>query len=140
MSRTPSFVIKNPRCLVNGVELTDCVQEAEVTLSKQSISDTSSGDNAEHFAVGLEQDKVTVTLRQNFDAAKVDATLYALWAGNTEFTLEVAAAAAPQSSTNPGWIFTALILDYVPLTGKVGDLAVVKQDFVINSVVSRDVT
>ncbi|MFA4974747.1 MAG: hypothetical protein WC683_19260 [bacterium] len=140
MPRTASFVIKTPQVLVNNVDLSDTVQEAEITLSKAMLDDTSSGDNALHYTPGLEQNKASITFRQSFEAAKVDATLYALWAADTEFELKVAPASGTNSATNPAWVFDAVIGDYVPLSGKVGDLLPVKQDFVINSVVSRDIT
>ncbi len=140
MPRTASFVLKTPQVTINSVDLSDCIQEAEVTLSKTAIGDTSSGDNAEHFCAGLEQNKCSVTMRQTFEAAKVDATLRPLWTNDTEFEVKLTPASGTNSATNPGFTFNCLLLDYPVLSGKVGDLGVVKVDFTVNSVVSVDIT
>jgi hypothetical protein len=140
MPRTASVVIKNPKILINNVDLSDCIRECEVVLSKASVSDTSSGDLAEHFKAGLEQNKCSATLRQQFDAAAVDATLRPLWTNETEFVVEVSPVNTTNSATNPGFTFNCLLLDYPVLSGKPGDLLETKIDFVVNSVVSVDVT
>lgn len=140
MPRTASFVLKTPQATINSVDLSDCVQEAEVTLSKAALGDTSSGDSAEHFCAGLEQNKASVTLRQTFQAAKVDATLRPLWQNDTEFEVKIVPASGTCSATNPGFTLNCLLLDYPVLSGKVGDLQAAKIDFTVNSVVSVDIT
>jgi len=140
MPRTASFVYKTPQATINSVDLSDCVRESEVVLSKVAIGDTSSGDLAEHFTAGLEQNKCSVTLRQTFEAAKVDATLRPLWQNDTEFEVKISPASGTNSATNPGFTFNCILLDYPVLAGKPGDLAETKIDFTVNSVVSVDIT
>jgi hypothetical protein len=111
-----------------------------VTLAKASVDDTSSGDSADHFKAGLQQNKCSVTLRNQFDASKVYATLQPLWANETTFDVKIVPASGACTSTNPGFVFDCILLELPVLNGKPGDLQEAKIEFTVNSVVSIDTT
>lgn len=123
------FVLRDCVITINGVDFTDHTASVEVALSKKSIDTTNfSGGGAEATA-GLKADTITVELQQDFAAAEVDATLYPLYNNENEFTVTVKPHAAAVSATNPLYSATCLLLDYTPLSGKVGDLSSTKVKF-----------
>ncbi|WP_218020840.1 hypothetical protein, partial [Nocardia grenadensis] len=65
-----------------------------------------------------------------YDAGSVDAILYPLYdTDGAEFTVKVRPRAAAKSATNPEYTGTCILMEYQPLTGKVGDLSETKVEF-----------
>lgn len=118
------LILKNCMIVINSVDLSDHVSQVEVAMSKDDVDTTSfaGGGGREHTA-GLNGDKFTVELQQDYAAAKVDATLYPLYSNNTEFTVAVRPTNGAKATTNPEYSGTCVVLDYTPLTGSPGDLS-----------------
>lgn len=123
------FVMRNCVVTVNGVDLTDHTASVEVALSKKSVDTTNFSGGGSEAVAGLKDDTFTVELQQDFAAAEVDATLWPLYNGETEFTVTVKPFAAAVSATNPLYSATCILLDYTVLSGKPGDLASTKIKF-----------
>lgn len=123
------LVLRNCVITVNGVDFSDHCSSVEVNLKKKAIDTTNfSGGGAEAVA-GLKSDAFVVTFQQDFAAAEVDATLYPLYNNETEFTVTVKPTNAAVSATNPLYSATCILLEYMPLSGKVGELSDTKVTF-----------
>lgn len=123
------LVLKDCVITVNGADLSDHVSSVEISLKKDAIDTTNfSGGGREQIA-GLKSDEFTVNFQQDFDAAEVDAILYPLWNGETEFVVTVKPRAAAVSVSNPLYSGTCILLEYQPLAGKVGDLSETQVSF-----------
>ena len=120
------FVMLNCSVVVNGVDFTDHISDVEIALSKKSVDTTNFSGGGFEQVQGLRQDVFTLNFQQDFAAAQVDATLYPLYANGTEFVVVVKPTAAAVSATNPTYTGTCILLEYTPLTGKVGSLAEMK--------------
>lgn len=119
-------VLKDCYIVVNGTNLSDHVSQVAVNLSKDDVETTSfSGGGRERMA-GLKDDSFELNFQQDFAPASVDAVLYPLYDNETEFEVEVRAADAAVSATNPSYTGTCILLEYSPLDGKVGDLSETK--------------
>lgn len=119
-------VLKDCYIVVNGTNLSDHVSQVSVNLSKDDVETTSfSGGGRERMA-GLKDDSFELNFQQDFAPASVDAVLYPLFDNETEFDVEVRAADAAVSATNPSYTGTCILLEYSPLDGKVGDLSETK--------------
>ena len=69
------FYIKDPVVTVNGVNFSDHVSQAEITLVKDELDTTNfSGGGRERMA-GLKDDSFVLNFQQDFAAAQVAATL-----------------------------------------------------------------
>lgn len=117
------FVMKNCRVEVNAVDFTDHVSSVEVSLSKDDVETTSFSGSGRERVAGLRNEKFTVNFQQDFAAASVDATLWPLYNGETEFTVKIRPTASAIGPTNPEYTATCVLLEYQPLTGKAGDLS-----------------
>jgi hypothetical protein len=121
------YVNKDITVLVNAVDLTTYVTNVEVVKAVDSVESTSmssSSTNGHTFVGGIQNNTVTISFNQDFAATKVNATLTALVGVQT--TVVVRPTSAAVGATNPNFTLTgALMSEYRPVTGAVGDLATV---------------
>lgn len=108
---------------VNGVNFSSHVNSVEVQLKKDDINTTNFGGDGRERAAGLKDDMFTINFQQDFAAGVVDDVLYPLWDLETEFTVKVRPTSAAVSSNNPEYSATCILLDYQPVSGKVGELS-----------------
>jgi hypothetical protein len=117
------LVLRDCYVVVNGVNFSDHCSSVEVNLSKDEVETTNFSGSGRERVAGLKDDNFVLNFQQDFAAAQVDATLYPLWNNETEFTVEVRPTSSAASTTNPKYTATCILLEYQPLSGKVGDLS-----------------
>lgn len=123
------FVLRTCQVVINGVNFSDHVDSVEVTTKKKSIDTTNFSGGGTEATAGLKEDQFVINFQQDFGAAEVDATLWPLFNNETEFTVAVRPQTAAISTTNPEFSATCLLLEYTPLSGKVGELSSAKVTF-----------
>jgi hypothetical protein len=134
-------VLKDCQVFVNAVDFTDHVSSVEIDVKKDDIDTTSfNGQGREHQA-GLQDNSFKLNFQQDFNAASVDATLFPLWQNETEFFVAVRPHTLVVSATNPEFYATCILLEYAPLSGKVGDLSETSVSFPVQrGTFTRDTT
>lgn len=123
------LVLRNCVTTVNGVDFSDHISSVEVSLKKASVDTTNFSGGGKEQVAGLKSDEFTLNFQQDFAAANVDATLYPLYNNETEFVVTVKPTTGAVSATNPLYSGTCILLEYTPLSGKVGDLSDTKVKF-----------
>lgn len=123
------LVLRNCVITVNGVDFSSHVSSVEVSLKKASVDTTNFSGGGKEQVAGLKDDEFTVTFQQNFAASQVDATLYPLYNNETEFPVTVKPTVGAVTVNNPLYSGTCILLEYQPLSGKVGDLSETKVKF-----------
>ncbi len=108
---------------INGYDFSDHASSVTISLKKNGVDTTNFSGGGKEQVAGLKDDTIEVTLQQDFDAASVDSVLYPLWDTEIEFPVKVRPTAAATSASNPEYSATCILLEYQPLTGKVGDLS-----------------
>jgi hypothetical protein len=114
---------------VQGVDFSDHVSSVEVSMKKKSIDTTNFSGGGSEATAGLKEDEFTITFQQDFAAGEVDSILYPLYDTEVEFTVKVRPFAGAKSDTNPEYSATCILLEYQPLSGKVGELSDSKVKF-----------
>lgn len=114
-------VLTNASLVFNSIDLSDHVRSVTVTMSSEDVDITAMGATARAHTPGLRDDRVEVEFFQDYAASKVDQTLAGYVGNATGATLVVKPVATTVSSTNPSYTMTAILLDYQPLSGTVGD-------------------
>ncbi len=114
---------------INGVDLSDHVKGVDFTYEAEALDDTLMGDDTRSNLAGLKNWSCSVTFAQDYDAAKVDATLFDL-VGAAAFAVRV----RPDNSDGPGATNQnlngqAILGSYPPITGAVGDFHEVTVNF-----------
>src|SRR5258707_754079 len=90
-------------------------------MTYADVDTTAFGQGAKTRTAGLGDHKVTLEFQQDYSAASVEATLWPL-RGKTVAIVAKALNAAT-STLNPAYSLIALVTQWKPLEGKVGDLA-----------------
>lgn len=119
------FVFKDAFLSVNAVVLSDHVESLTLNYSADTPEKTSMGDDSKTRLPGLKDWSIDVTFRQDFiapGAGAVDATLFSL-IGAAAFAIEVRPTADAVGVTNPKFTGNALLSNYSPLGGTIGDVA-----------------
>lgn len=119
----PAEVITDAFISVNGIDLSDQVKQVTINYSAEIKDDFGvMGDKSIRRGVGLKDWSMGIEFLQNFDAAKVDATIFPL-VGAAEFPMKVRKSKTDAiSATNPEFQGNGLIDgDYSILGASVGE-------------------
>ena len=134
------IVLTDAFCSINGVDLSDHI--ANVTLSTtDDVIDTtgfSSTSAAGRTRVaGLSDNSVTLEFHQDFATSSVEQTIYPLLGTTT--TLIVKPTSEIVSAGNPSYTFTALVSEWQPLSGAVGELSTASITWPISGTITKGV-
>lgn len=114
--------------VVNGVDLTGAARSVTLNFGAEMLDKTAMGDLTRQMFPGLKVWSITAELNQDFATSAtggghvVDGTLFGL-VGSTGFTVYTQPnATANVSDTNPRFTGTAVLENYNPMQGNVGDM------------------
>jgi hypothetical protein len=137
------LVLTNVEVTIGAVDLSNHI--ASVTLgSTYDVLETTAfaGGNVPAAAktriAGLVDNSVTFEFHQDFSAASVEATIYPLLGTVVACTVKPVDAAV--AADNPEYQFNALVSEWTPLNGAVGELATASVTWPISGPVTKDVT
>lgn len=118
------FVLRDAYVTVNGTDLSDHVSSVTITTTRPEVDVTSMGDAFQSFVGGIPDATIEVAYFQDFAASSVDQVHWPLVTTSADANFYVfvrGKKATAGSSTNPGYLMSALILgDYNPIAGDVG--------------------
>ncbi len=115
------FVWKNPYVLINAVDLSDHVKQATLDYKAELVDDTCGGDNTRTRLGGIKDWTLTLEFAQDYAAGEVDASLFAQ-VGNS-IAIEVRPDTGAVAATNPKYTGNAIIENYQPFGGQIGEQA-----------------
>ena len=137
------IVLTNVEVTIGAVDLSNHI--ASVTLgSTYDVVETTAfaGGNVPNAAktrqAGLVDNSVTFEFHQDFAAASVETTIYPLLGTVVACTVKPIDAAV--AADNPEYQFNALVSEWTPLNGAVGELATASVTWPITGVITKDVT
>jgi len=137
------LVLTNVEVTIGAVDLSNHI--ASVTLgSTYDVLETTAfaGGNVPAAAktriAGLVDNSVTFEFHQDFAASSVEATIYPLLGTVVAVTVKPVDAAI--AADNPEYQFNALVSEWTPLNGAVGELATASVTWPISGPVVKDVT
>ena len=132
------LVLTNAKVTINSVNLSDHI--ASITLSTSSdVVDTTgfSSTAARARVAGLADNSVTLEFHQDYATSNVEATIYPLIGTTT--SVVVTPVDTTVSGTNPSYTFTALVAEWQPLSGAVGELATASVTWPISGAITKAV-
>ena len=137
------IVLTNVEVTIGAVDLSNHI--ASVTLgSTYDVVETTAfaGGNVPAAAktrqAGLVDNSVTFEFHQDFAASSVEATIYPLLGTVAACTVKPVDAAV--AADNPEYQFNALVSEWTPLNGAVGELATASVTWPITGPITKDVT
>jgi hypothetical protein len=132
------IVLTNAYISVGGVDLSDLV--ASVTLNETfDIVETTafSSTAAKTRVAGLEDNSVTLEFHQDFATGEVEQTIYPLL--GTAAAVIVKPNGSSTSAFNPSYTCSAIISEWTPINGSVGELATASVTWPITGAITKAV-
>jgi hypothetical protein len=132
------IVLTNAFISVGGVDLSDLV--ASVTLSETfDVVETTafSSTAAKTRVAGLEDNSVTLEFHQDFATSEVEQTIYPLL--GTAAAVIVNPNGSSTGALNPSYSFDAIISEWTPINGSVGELATASVTWPVTGAITKAV-
>lgn len=123
---------------INGIDLSDHCRSVQLNYEAEILDDTAMGTSGTRSnRPGLKNWTLTVEFYQDFAAANVDATLFAL-IGAVAFPIIIRPVkATPVGATNPNFTGNAVLESYPPITGEIGVIGMASATFRCAGVLTR---
>jgi hypothetical protein len=131
----PKIVLTDAKVTINSVVLSDHISSITIDTKDDIIETTGFGSTAKTRVAGLADNSVMLDFFQDFAATNVEATIYPLIGSTTTIVVQPASTAA--STTNPTYTFTALVSEWTPLKGGIGQLATASVTWPISGSITK---
>ena len=135
-----SFVFTNAKVTINSKDLSDHVRSVKINYKGETPENTAmSSTGVKTRLPGLIDWDMDIEFNQDYATDKPDAVLFPL-VGAAAFAVSVLPVNTTVSATNPNFNGNALLADYAPLGGKVGDIATTSIKLIGTGALSRTTT
>jgi hypothetical protein len=132
------LVLTNAYITINAVNLSDHIASVTLTTNDDVVETTAFGSTARTRVAGLGDNSVAIEFHQDYAAASVEATIYPLL--KTATAVVVKPNGPTTAADNPAYSFDALVSEWTPLNGAVGELATASVTWPISGEVTKAVS
>jgi hypothetical protein len=129
------FYAQDYKITVGTANLSEDIASVTLDITSDQIETTAFGQTYRTRIGGLRDASVSLDFHQDFGAGSVDALLFPLM-GST-VAVKIAPTSGTVTATNPEYRFTALVTQYQPFAGAVGDLATLSVTWPVSGEVVR---
>lgn len=132
------LVLTNAFISVGGVDLSDLVASVTLNSTFDVVETTAfSSTAAKTRLAGLADNSVTLEFHQDYATGEVEQTIYPLL--GTAATVIVKPNGSTTSAFNPSYTCSAIISEWTPLNGAVGELATASVSWPISGAITKAV-
>jgi len=132
------IVLTDAKVTINSVNLSSYISSVTLSTSTDVVETTGFSSTAARTRVaGLQDNSVTIEFFQDFATSLVEQTIYPLLGTTTSVVVLPTSSAA--SATNPSYTFTALVSEWQPLSGAVGELSTASVTWPISGAITKAV-
>jgi hypothetical protein len=136
---TTTIVLSNASVAIGSVDVSDQVRSVTLTIGYDQLEITAMGATGRKYTKGLQSVDVSLEMFNSYGTSEVEATLVD-HVGDGGTTLTISPNGTSESATNPEYTITgAMLANFTPITGTVGDLSMVTANFV-GGTWARDIT
>ena len=129
------FYAQDYKVTIGTAVLSSSIASVTLDITTDEIEVTSFGDSYRRRIGGLSDASVSLDFHQDFGAGAVDALLFPLM-GQT-VAVRIAPTSGTVTATNPEYRFSALVTQYQPFSGAVGDLSTLSITWPVSGEVVR---
>jgi hypothetical protein len=129
------FYAQDYKVTVGTAVLSNSIASVTLDITADEVETTSFGSSYRSRIGGLKDASVSLDFHQDFGAGAVDALLFPLM-GET-VAVKIAPTSGTVTATNPEYRFSALVTQYQPFAGAVGDLATLSVTWPVSGEVVR---
>jgi len=132
------LVLTNAYVTINAVDLSTYISSISLNVSEDVVETTGFGSTAARTRIaGLLDNSVTIEFMQDFATSTLEPTIYPLLGTTT--TVVVKPVGSVTSATNPSYTFTALVSEWQPVSGAVGELVTASVTWPISGTITKAV-
>jgi hypothetical protein len=134
----PRLVLTNAYISVGGVDLSDLVASVSLNETFDVVETTAFSSTAAKTRVaGLEDNSITLEFHQDYATGEVEQTIYPLL--GTSAAVIVKPNGATTGAFNPSYTCNAIISEWTPLNGAVGELATASVTWPVTGAITKAV-
>jgi hypothetical protein len=115
------IVLTNASLTFAGTDISSYVSSVTLSTSLDVVDTTSFGNTARTRVAGLADNQVTIEFFQDFGSGLLESIIYPTI--GTSAAMIIKPVAGSTTATNPQYSFNALVSEWQPLSGAVGELA-----------------
>ncbi len=134
----PRLVLTNAFISVGGVDLSDLVASVTLNSTFDVVETTAfSSTAAKTRLAGLADNSISLEFHQDYATGEVEQTIYPLL--GTVATVIVKPNGSSTSAFNPSYTCSAVIAEWTPLNGAVGELATASVSWPVTGAITKAV-
>lgn len=131
------IVLTNPSITINSVDMSSKIAQVSIDISYNEVETTAFGDSFKTRTIGLGEASLSLSFHQDFASTATEATIYPLLGNAAGTTVVVKPTNAAVGATNPSYTMTALVTEWSPVNGSVGELVTADVTWPVNGAVTK---
>ncbi len=129
------LVLTNVVVTFGATDLSSYVTSVTLSSVYDVVETTAFGNTARTRVAGLADNSVTFEFQQDYGASAIESVIFPTL--GTAVSITVKPVAGSVSATNPAYSFSALISEWTPLNGAIGELATASCTWPISGVITK---
>jgi hypothetical protein len=132
------IVLTNASVVFGSTDLSDHIASITLNSTFDIVETTAFGNTAKTRVAGLADNSVTFEFHQDYATSSVEQTIYPLL--GTAVSVVAKPVAGTTTTINPQYTFSALVSEWTPLNGSVGELATASVTWPISGAIAKATT
>jgi len=131
----PRLVLTNASVVLASTDISQYITSISLNSTFDIVETTAFGNTAKTRVAGLADNSVTFEFNQDYATSAIEQTIYPLL--GTAATVVTKPVAGTTTTINPQYSFSALISEWTPLNGSVGELATASVTWPISGAITK---
>lgn len=132
------LVLTNAAVSIAGTDVSSYVASVTLTSSAAEVETTAMGNTAVTRVGGLIDNSISLDFHQDYAAGAVEPLVYPLIGGTATVVVRPNGTGAA-STANPSYSMTALVTEWTPVNGAVGELATASVTWPVSGAITKAV-
>lgn len=132
----PKLVLTNSAVSIAGTDVSSYVASVTLTSSAAEVETTAMGNTAVTRVGGLVDNSISLDFHQDYSV--IEPLMFPLIGGTAQIVVRPNGTGTA-STANPSYTMTALITEWTPVNGAVGELATASVTFPVSGAITRAV-
>ncbi len=125
------IVLTNCQVVFGTTDISAYVTSATLNSTYEVVETTAFGNTARTRVAGLADNSISLEFNQDYAAGALEATIYPTLGTAVSMTVR------PVSGSSPAYAFSALVSEWTPLNGAVGELATASVTWPISGTITK---
>jgi hypothetical protein len=134
----PRLVLTNASVVFGSTDLSTYISSITLNSTFDIVETTAFGNTAKTRVAGLADNSVTFEFHQDYATSAVEQTIYPLL--GTAVSVVAKPVAGTTTAVNPQYAFSAVVSEWTPLNGSVGELATASVTWPISGAITKTTT